>query len=95
MRRCGGLCAGRIAAGRVDAGRAFLFGAASSCARLLYLAIAVTSAASLLAALTIGCLSLGDKSSQSVVAAHRSLTSSKQNGPGLEVNMHFGGALRK
>ena len=43
-----------IAAGRMDAGRAFRFGAVLSCAGLLYLAIAVTAAASLLAALTIG-----------------------------------------
>jgi len=43
-----------IAAGRMDAGRALLFGTALSCAGLLYLCIAVTTAASLLAALTIG-----------------------------------------
>ena len=43
-----------IAGGRLDAGRALLFGAVLSFAGLLYLAMAVTTTASLLAALTIG-----------------------------------------
>lgn len=43
-----------IAAGRMDAGHALVFGAALSCTGILYLAMVVSSAASLLAKLTIG-----------------------------------------